>query len=204
MFGKAPSEEMLNQGIADHYFTNRKKILDAPGVDARAVAAQQAAKGFALPTFASVYAKRFIADPGLHEEVFGPFSMLVICQDSDEMLAVANALTGQLTCTIHGTDEEISSYTKLSEILTRKCGRLVRNGVPTGVQVAWAMHHGGPYPACSDSRFTAVGPDNLKRFSRPICYQNWHEPLLPPELRNSNPLGIWRTVNGMLTKDPLP
>ena len=83
------------------------------------------------------------------------------------------------------------------------CGRFILNGVPTGVQVALAMQHGGPFPATTDSRFSAVGADGIKRFVRPICYQNWANGLLPEELKNENSLQIWRTVNGKLTNKPI-
>jgi NADP-dependent aldehyde dehydrogenase len=97
------------------------------------------------------------------------------------------------------TDEEIQQEPELVEAVKDLCGRLVLNGVPTGVEVALAMQHGGPFPATTDSRFTAVGADGIKRFARPICYQGWSNALLPDELKNENPLSIWRTVNNMLT-----
>jgi 2,5-dioxopentanoate dehydrogenase len=83
------------------------------------------------------------------------------------------------------------------------CGRMILNGVPTGVEVALSMHHGGPYPSSTDSRFTAVGADAIRRFARPVCYQNWPDEFLPPELKNQNPLQFWRTVNNELTKAPI-
>ncbi|HTM93789.1 MAG TPA: hypothetical protein VL095_15310, partial [Flavisolibacter sp.] len=101
------------------------------------------------------------------------------------------------------TDEEVKANPKLVEILKDKCGRFVLNGVPTGVEVALSMHHGGPYPATTDSRFTAVGADGIKRFARPVCFQNWSNELLPQELKNENPLNLWRTVNNELTRDPV-
>jgi len=88
-------------------------------------------------------------------------------------------------------------------VLKEICGRFILNGVPTGVEVALAMHHGGPYPATTDSRFTAVGADGIRRFARPICFQNWSNELLPAELKNENPLQLWRTVNGLLTNNAI-
>jgi len=118
-------------------------------------------------------------------------------------MQVARAMEGQLTCSLMATEDEMKSNPELIEILKDKCGRFVVNGVPTGVEVALSMHHGGPYPATTDSRFTSVGADGIKRFARPICFQNWSNELLPQELKNENPLNLWRTVNNELTKRPI-
>ena len=142
-------------------------------------------------------------NPLLHNEVFGPFSLLVKCNDQNEIMQVARAMEGQLTCSLMATEDEMKSNPELIEILKDKCGRFVVNGVPTGVEVALSMHHGGPYPATTDSRFTSVGADGIKRFARPICFQNWSNELLPQELKNENPLNLWRTVNNELTKRPI-
>ncbi|MBD0368441.1 MAG: aldehyde dehydrogenase (NADP(+)), partial [Flavisolibacter sp.] len=98
---------------------------------------------------------------------------------------------------------EVNEQPRLVEALKDICGRLIFGGVPTGVEVALAMQHGGPYPATTDSRYTSVGADSIKRFARPVCYQNWPNHLLPEELRNENRLHIWRTVNNELTKEPI-
>jgi NADP-dependent aldehyde dehydrogenase len=108
-----------------------------------------------------------------------------------------------LTATIHGTAEELARNSELVDILSRKAGRLIFNGYPTGVEVGYAMHHGGPYPATTDEKFTSVGATAIYRFARPVCYQNFPEHLLPAELRNANPCGIWRTVDGRLTRDAI-
>jgi NADP-dependent aldehyde dehydrogenase len=101
------------------------------------------------------------------------------------------------------TEDEVKNNTALVDVLKEICGRFILNGVPTGVEVALAMHHGGPYPATTDSRFTSVGADGIRRFGRPICFQNWSNELLPGELKNENPLQLWRTVNGRLTNNPI-
>lgn len=119
------------------------------------------------------------------------------------MLEVADNMEGQLTSTLIATDVDIQNNQPLVETIKSKCGRIILNGVPTGVQVGYAMHHGGPYPATTDSRFTAVGADGIKRFARPLSYQNWPENLLPDELKSSNPLNLWRTVNNELTQTPV-
>jgi NADP-dependent aldehyde dehydrogenase len=95
-------------------------------------------------------------------------------------------------------EEDLSQHSALIDLVKEKCGRLILNGVPTGVEVCKAMQHGGPFPATTDARFGAVGEDALKRFARPICYQNWPDAWLPAELKEDNPLRIARTVNGQL------
>jgi NADP-dependent aldehyde dehydrogenase len=119
------------------------------------------------------------------------------------LLALARALEGQLTATLHGTDGDIASFADLVDILEHKAGRLIVNGFPTGVEVCHAMVHGGPYPATSDSRFTSVGSRAIFRFARPVCYQDFPQAALPDELKDNNPLGILRLVNGAFTRDAL-
>ena len=97
------------------------------------------------------------------------------------------------------TETDILYHEELVEAVKNICGRFILNGVPTGVEVCLSMHHGGPFPATTDPRFTSVGADGIKRFARPICYQNWSNESLPEELKNENPLRIWRTVNNILT-----
>jgi alpha-ketoglutaric semialdehyde dehydrogenase len=145
----------------------------------------------------------FLADPELREEMFGPVSVVVAASDYMELERVAEGLEGQLTATIHGTPEELHSHSRLVEILTRKVGRLLFNGFPTGVEVGHAIQHGGPYPASSDSRTTSVGTAAITRFARPVCYQNFPDASLPVALRSRNSLGIWRLVNGSLSREDL-
>ncbi len=101
------------------------------------------------------------------------------------------------------TTNELKKNDELIEAVKNICGRLILNGVPTGVEVCLSMHHGGPFPATTDSRYTSVGADGIKRFARPISLQNWANELLPDELKNENPLGIWRRVNSEWTKKPV-
>ena len=114
---------------------------------------------------------------------------------------MAQSLEGQLTATLHGTEADILANCDLVAILERKAGRLVVNSFPTGVEVCHAMVHGGPYPATSDSRTTSVGTQAIYRFARPVCYQDFPQAALPEELKNDNPLGIMRLVNGVYTRD---
>lgn len=111
-----------------------------------------------------------------------------------------NYTHGQLTASIIADESEIVNYKSLINSLVEKAGRLVINGVPTGVEVVAAQNHGGPFPATTDSRFTAVGTDSIKRFVRPVSFQNFPDALLPDELKESNPLTIWRLYNGEFRK----
>jgi NADP-dependent aldehyde dehydrogenase len=115
----------------------------------------------------------------------------------------ARTLPGQLTATIHGTEEDLAAHQTMVSILQQKAGRLIFNGFPTGVEVCPSMHHGGPYPATTDVHFTSVGTAAIKRFARPICFQSFPQQALPPELQNRNVRNIWRIVEGQLTKDDL-
>ena len=98
------------------------------------------------------------------------------------------------------TEYDIRDNDELVEAVKNICGRFILNSVPTGVEVCLSMHHGGPYPATTDSRYTSVGADGIKRFARPVCFQSWPNDLLPAELKNENPLNIWRTINNELKK----
>jgi NADP-dependent aldehyde dehydrogenase len=139
--------------------------------------------------------------PELAEEIFGPTSVVIAMKTKTEMLSAARNLSGHLTATVHGTEEDLASYGDLLDILEQKVGRIVINGFPTGVEVCHAMVHGGPYPATTDGRSTSVGTASIFRFTRAICYQNLPSSLLPPELQNENPLEISRLVNGVRTRD---
>ena len=155
------------------------------------------------PLIAMASAQEFIANPNLHEEVFGPFSLIIQCKDKAELEACCAKLQGQLTTTIVGEKDEFKDYIDLLYQLREKAGRVIFNGVPTGVDIVASMVHGGPYPATTDSRFTAVGSQSIKRFIRPLSFQDAPEELLPMALRNENPLKIWRMINGDLSKDEI-
>jgi len=193
--------EMLHTGIFKNYVERRANALAQEEVETVAASNVEPLFNQATPTLASATAKAFTNNPILHQEVFGPYSMVIRCKDMGEMLDVAKHMEGQLTATLMATDEDVRQNEEFVESVKNFCGRLILNGVPTGVEVCLSMHHGGPFPATTDSRFTSVGADGIKRFARPICYQNWPDKLLPDELRNKNPLKIWRTVNDKLQKD---
>jgi NADP-dependent aldehyde dehydrogenase len=157
----------------------------------------------ALPHLLSVNADTWLKTPELHGEIFGPATVAIGCSSHAQMLAIANSLEGNLTATVHGTPQEFEEYADLIEVLRTKVGRIIFNGYPTGVEVSYAMHHGGPYPATTDAKFTSVGATAIYRFVRPICYQDCPDALLPPELQNANPRNLWRTVDGQLTQSAL-
>lgn len=194
MVQAVPAGTMLHPGIAKAYQEKRSAALKEDGVTLVAEApAGNELQG--TPTIATVPASVFLKDPLLHKEVFGPYSLVIQCDNLEEMTAVARNIDGQLTATIMATETEAAQNIELVEAIKNICGRLVFNGVPTGVEVCRSMHHGGPFPATTDSRFTSVGADGIKRFARPVCFQNWPDALLPEELKNENPLNIWRMVN---------
>jgi NADP-dependent aldehyde dehydrogenase len=192
---------MLHAGIAKSFHQKRAEALDQKGVKVISETGFSSSEEESIPTLASVDASTFLSNPLLHKEVFGPFSLLVECTDEQEMLKVAQKMEGQLTTTLIATADEALQHSELIETLKEICGRIIFNGVPTGVEVALSMQHGGPFPATTDARFTAVGADGMKRFARPVCYQNWPNALLPDALKNENPQNLWRTVNNELTKN---
>ena len=142
----------------------------------------------------------FLASPDLSSEVFGPETLLINYSKKAQILEAARALHGHLTATIHGTEQDIVEFSELIAILENKVGRIIYNGYPTGLELCDAIVHGGPYPASTDSRTTSVGTLAIFRFARPVCYQDFPDVALPPELKNQNSLGIWRMVDGELTR----
>jgi alpha-ketoglutaric semialdehyde dehydrogenase len=137
----------------------------------------------------------------LDEEIFGPTTLLVQHSTREEVLKIAREIEGHLTATIHGTEQDLRDFADLVAILETRVGRLVFNGFPTGVEVSHAMVHGGPYPSTSDGRSTSVGSRAIFRFARPVCYQGFPNEALPEELKDENPLGIWRMVDGQMTRE---
>ena len=138
--------------------------------------------------------------PELSEEIFGPSSILVSTPNKPAVLEAAAMLEGHLTATIHGTEQDFLDYRPLFSILRRKVGRLIINGYPTGVEVCHSMVHGGPFPATTAAQTTSVGTNAIRRFARPVCFQDFPSKLLPEALQDDNPANIWRLVNGRFTK----
>lgn len=137
-----------------------------------------------------------LLQPELADEIFGPDTLIVRCGNTGDYLQAARSLAGHLTATIFGDEDDLSANGELIQILQQKVGRLIFNGFPTGVEVTHAMVHGGPYPATSDPRFTSVGSLAIYRFARPVCFQNFPQSMLPPELQDANPLAIRRLRDG--------
>jgi NADP-dependent aldehyde dehydrogenase len=136
------------------------------------------------------------------EEHFGPAAIVLTYTSIEDATAALLRGGGQLSATVHAQPEEHALLAPLVEAATRVAGRIVFDGVPTGVAVTWAMHHGGPYPAASDGgAHTSVGMTALRRFLRPVVFQDAPQELLPPALRDGNPLQLWRRVDGTLTRD---
>ena len=183
------------EGLAHHAHVNGVEVL-ASGTEPKQ---NFAAKPTLFKTTASTFAKA----TELSEEIFGPTSLIVEASSREEILSLAKNLSGHLTATVHGTDNDLVAYKDLMDILEQKVGRIVINGFPTGVEVCHAMVHGGPYPSTTDGRSTSVGSAAIHRFTRPVCYQSMPAALLPAELKNENPLNISRLVNGEHTKNKI-
>lgn len=202
----APCGTMLTSGIREAFLENRTKITTTPGVQilAAATASANDTRTEAQHSVATTTAKNFLAHPALATEAFGPFTLIVVGETADELVACAATLEGQLTATVHGNPADLAAAQPLLTALERLAGRVVINGFPTGVEVCPAMNHGGPYPATTDTRFTSVGTAAILRFARPVCYQSFPDTLLPDALKNANPLGLMRLVDGKPTRDALP
>jgi NADP-dependent aldehyde dehydrogenase len=196
---------MLSPGICRSYHQGLANVRLVPGAVALAVSGTepQPAQTQGKPTVFVTDAENFLQQHALHEEVFGPYTLLVNTPTFTDLVRLAHRLEGQLTATIHGTADDLANAADLLAILERKAGRLLINGFPTGVEVCPSMNHGGPYPATTDERFTSVGTAAIQRFARPLCYQSFPATALPPELADANPRGIMRLVNGQLTRAPL-
>ena len=191
---------MLHPNIIGAYEKNKQTAIDQSGLVVAADYGDEVAVNYARQAVVTVEGSTFLENTRLHQEVFGPFSMVVKCKDATELQQIISNLEGQLTGTIISDDDEISTYPMVIAALQNRVGRIIFNGVPTGVEVCPSMQHGGPYPASTDSRFTAVGTQSIKRWVRPFSFQDWPDELLPNELQNSNPLGILRSVNNEQTK----
>lgn len=163
----------------------------------------QSASGFGASSILFETDAASFLGSNLDAEIFGPTTLLVRHSSRDQLLAIARSLEGHLTATIHGTPEDLREFADLIAILETKVGRLIFNGFPTGVEVTHAMVHGGPYPSTSDGRSTSVGTQAIFRFTRLVCYQGFPDTALPADLQNSNPLGIWRMINGEMSRNPI-
>jgi len=194
---------MLHPNILGAYEKNREKALSQSGIQVVAEIETAVPVNYGRQTLATVDGQTFLENPNLHQEVFGPYSVIVHCEDMNQMEKIVSGLEGQLTGTVMAEEKEASQHAGLIGALQSRVGRIIFNGVPTGVEVCPSMTHGGPYPASTDSRFTAVGIHAIRRWVRPFSYQDWPDRLLPEELKNENPLKIYRLVNNVLTNKHL-
>jgi NADP-dependent aldehyde dehydrogenase len=194
---------MLHPNIIGAYESNKQKAVSQSGLQVMADYDSDIKSNYARQTITTVEGKTFLENPTLHQEVFGPYSIVVQCEDKDQLERIITHLEGQLTGTIIAEEDELKEHKEVVSALQSRVGRLIYNGVPTGVEVCPSMHHGGPYPASTDSRFTAVGIHSVKRWVRPISYQDWPDRQLPDALKNSNPLGISRLLNGKMTSSKI-
>jgi NADP-dependent aldehyde dehydrogenase len=202
---KSGPATMLSAGILDAFLKSRDRVRGVDGVEDIAESASPVEGGEtrAASSVAKVDATTFLEHPELVTEAFGPFTLVVEADDMNQLVTCARTMSGQLTATLHGTESDLGGAADLLAAAERFAGRLIINGFPTGVEVCAAMHHGGPYPATTDSRYTSVGAAAILRFARPVCYQGFADAQLPRELQDANPSGILRTVDGQRTRDPI-
>jgi NADP-dependent aldehyde dehydrogenase len=187
---------MLTPGIHHAYVAGVERMSALAGVSTIGQGLAADAPCAAQARLFSTDAATFLVTEQLEDEIFGPSSLIVACRNEEEMSAVAEHLAGQLTATLQLDDADHALARKLLPTLERKAGRILVNGYPTGVEVSYAMVHGGPFPATSDSRSTSVGASAIERFLRPVCYQDLPAALLPEALQDGNPLGLTRLVDG--------
>lgn len=193
---EAVAQTMLTSGIHKAYVDGADDLSNHAGVSEIACGLHSTQPNKGQARLYSVTAKQFLADGGSTDEVFGSVSLIVQCDDLDELMSLAENLEGQLTATMQLNEDDAVLGKRLLGILERKAGRVLCNGYPTGVEVCHAMVHGGPFPASSDNRTTSVGSAAILRFLRPVCYQDFPASLLPTELSPENSLGLTRLLNG--------
>jgi NADP-dependent aldehyde dehydrogenase len=197
---EAPRGYLLNPQIACSLQKNLKRLKNNPRVEWLNEAGFE--EGSMTPPNAvfKTSAEDFLADESLSEEVFGPVTLYVVCDDEEQIMKVAHSLNGNLTASVHA-DEDMKLAARLYRALEQKAGRVIYNGYPTGVEVCPSQQHGGPYPASSVSSATSVGVAAIVRFARFVAYQGTPQALLPDALKDENPLGIYRLINGELSKE---
>jgi 2,5-dioxopentanoate dehydrogenase len=208
-------QPMLSHRTRANYSRRIGEVSAVSGVDIRGGSPQAGHRNAATDTYepgtpirssAALFRTTFDTfrkNPTLHEEVFGPAAIMITCEDEEQLAQAAASIHGSLTGSIWAGAADGQLAKRIQSILEQRVGRIIFNGVPTGVEVGPAMVHGGPYPATNQPHSTAVGPFAIRRWARPIAYQNVPESFLPPELRNANPLKLRRLVNSEWTSDPI-
>ncbi|RAU45816.1 MULTISPECIES: aldehyde dehydrogenase (NADP(+)) [unclassified Pseudomonas] len=193
-----PPQTMLNAGTLGSYTRGLKALQSHAGIEQLAGSHQQGDQ--AHPQLFKADVRLLLeGDALLQEEVFGPTSIVVEVADQAQLTDALLGLHGQLTATLLVDGDDLQRFSELTGLLEQKVGRILINGYPTGVEVVDAMVHGGPYPATSDARGTSVGTLAIDRYLRPVCFQNYPDSALPDALKNANPLGIQRLVDGVNT-----
>ncbi|WP_267715986.1 aldehyde dehydrogenase (NADP(+)) [Streptomyces sp. CoH17] len=187
---------MLTTDIARHHAVAGDALAAREGVREVARGSRPDSAACSRARLLTADGVRFAADPELQTEAFGATSLIVRCADASELAGAVEALEGQLTATVHADATDHHLAAKLMPLLEERAGRVLFNGWPTGVEVGHAMVHGGPFPATTDPRSTSVGTLAIERFLRPVAYQDVPSALLPAELRDDNPFGVWRRVDG--------
>jgi NADP-dependent aldehyde dehydrogenase len=200
---ETPAGTMLTAGIGRTYQKNLEKTAAIDNVVELAKGKAATTENGGVVTVFKTSIGNFINTPSLAEENFGPSQVLVEADTKEEILNAARNLEGHLTATVHGTTADLENYKELLAILELKVGRIVINGYPTGVEVCHAMVHGGPYPATTAPQSTSVGTQAIKRFVRPVCFQDYPSFLLPNALKNENPYNIMRFVDGIFSNEPI-
>lgn len=194
------SFHLLTRGICSTFGSAIEKRKSGAAAKLIAEASSATSEGFAArPALFETDAATFLRSH-LQDEIFGPTTLLVHHSERDQILNIARSLEGHLTATVHGTEQDLKEFADLIAILETKVGRIIFNGFPTGLEVTHSIVHGGPYPATSDGRTTSVGSAAIFRFARPVCYQGFPDDALPEELKNANPLGIWRMLDGEMSR----
>ena len=199
-FEETTSGVMLTSAILDAYEQGAAKLAAFNMVELLAEGQVQGMGFQGNPSLWQMTGESFIVDNQFEKEIFGPSTLIVTADEKSELFKIAYNLGGHLTTTIWANDLDLVNYQELIDILQTKAGRLIINGFPTGVEVCHSMIHGGPFPATTDSRSTSVGTMAIRRFTRPVCYQNFPNAHLPDELKNDNPLNIWRMIDGDFKK----
>ncbi|WP_068314517.1 aldehyde dehydrogenase (NADP(+)) [Polycladidibacter hongkongensis] len=195
-------QAMLTRNICSSF--NKGNAARADVGDVQVLARGQDVSGnFAQPMLMQVSAADYLANAELQEEIFGPSTLVVLCRDEAEVSKIAASFHGHLTASIFMEDADAAVAGELANVLQDKVGRLIYNGFGTGVEVCASMSHGGPYPSSTSVQSTSVGERAIDRFVRPICYQGAPQALLPAELRDDNPLGLMRLVDGVLSDKKL-
>lgn len=191
---------MLTNKIKASYDAGIEALLYTDGIEVKAKGKVVKGNCQGIPLLLQTTVEQLLKNPRLEEEVFGPSTIIVTAANKGQLMEAAVSLKGHLTAAIHCTGKELHDHEDLVALLENKAGRLIIDGFPTGVEVCPSMHHGGPFPATTDLRTTSVGTAAIKRFARPVCYQDFPPSMLPDELKDENPLSIFRLVDGQWTK----